>query len=97
MGFHLAQWNYCTGGPAECQPLFTPHAEFHGMDTFTYTVSDGHGGSASANVTVQVRNLVDVAGRVFDDSDNDGAYEPDNGDVGIGGVIVQLFNRISGG
>src|SRR6185503_4081131 len=39
---------------------------------------------------------VDVSGRVFDDKDNDGAYEPGDGDVGIGGVTVQLFHEASG-
>lgn len=33
---------------------YTPAADFNGTDTFTYSVSDGHGGSASAVVTVTV-------------------------------------------
>src|SRR5207248_3124461 len=36
---------------------------------------------------------VDVSGRAFDDKDNDGAYEPGEGDVGIAGVSVQLFHE----
>ena len=75
---------------------YTPAASFHGNDSFTYTSSDGAGGTATATVTVQVRNLVDLAGRVFDDLDNDGAYEPGDGEAGIGGVAVQLVNQASG-
>jgi uncharacterized repeat protein (TIGR01451 family) len=38
---------------------YTPGAGFHGTDTFTYVVSDGGGGTASATVTVHV-NAVPV-------------------------------------
>ena len=34
--------------------VYTPLPGFSGSDAFTYTVGDGHGGSASANVQVQV-------------------------------------------
>ena len=34
--------------------LYTPNASFIGTDSFTYTISDGHGGSASATVIVTV-------------------------------------------
>ena len=34
--------------------IYTPAAAFTGTDTFGYTISDGHGGSASANVSVSV-------------------------------------------
>ena len=76
--------------------VYTPNAGATGSDSFTYTISDGDGGTATATVSVQIRNLVDVSGRVFDDKDNDGAYEPGDGDVGIGGVTVQLFDETSG-
>jgi hypothetical protein len=33
---------------------YTPDSRFNGSDTFTYTISDGHGGSAMAAVTVAV-------------------------------------------
>jgi VCBS repeat-containing protein len=38
--------------------VYTPGADFNGADSFTYTVSDGNGGSASASValTVNPRN-----------------------------------------
>jgi VCBS repeat-containing protein len=34
--------------------LYTPNAGFSGVDSFSYTVSDGNGGSATAQVTVTV-------------------------------------------
>ena len=34
---------------------YTPQAGFSGSDTFSYTISNGHGGTASANVTVTVQ------------------------------------------
>ncbi|MCX6521598.1 MAG: tandem-95 repeat protein [Actinobacteria bacterium] len=34
--------------------VYVPRAGFTGMDTFTYTVSDGRGGTATATVTVNV-------------------------------------------
>lgn len=76
--------------------VYTPNAGATGSDSFTYTISDGDGGTATAIVTVEIRNLVDLSGRVFDDKDNDGVYEPTDGEVGIGGVAVQLFNQTSG-
>ena len=35
-------------------PIYTPNAGFVGNDTFTYTISDGKGGSATGTVTVTV-------------------------------------------
>jgi len=36
---------------------YTPNADFFGVDSFSYTVSDGAGGSANATVTVTVNNI----------------------------------------
>jgi hypothetical protein len=33
---------------------YTPDADFDGIDTFTYTISDGYGGKVTANVTITV-------------------------------------------
>ena len=41
--------------------LYTPRAGFFGTDTFSYTISDGKGGSASAIITVTVADLAPVA------------------------------------
>ncbi len=37
------------------QVSYTPAAGFSGADSFSYTISDGHGGSATATVSVTVR------------------------------------------
>ena len=39
--------------------LYQPKADFFGTDTFTYTISDGNGGSDSATVTVVVNDVND--------------------------------------
>jgi VCBS repeat-containing protein len=39
---------------------YTPRANFVGSDSFSYTISDGHGGSATASVTVAVTNANDT-------------------------------------
>ncbi len=36
------------------QVFYQPAAGFHGTDSFTYTISDGHGGTATGTVTVTV-------------------------------------------
>ena len=38
---------------------YTPDPNFHGTDRFTYTVSDGKGGTATAEVTIEVRSAND--------------------------------------
>ena len=54
-------------------PVYTPNANFTGTDTFTYTISDGNGGTDTAMVTVTVGGTNDapdavkpqpIAGRV---------------------------------
>ena len=45
---------------------YTPNADYHGMDTFTYTISDGNGGFSSANVTVTVSSVNDAPVAVND-------------------------------
>ena len=47
------------GGSALANPdgtiTYTPAMGFLGTDSFTYTISDGHGGAAGASVAVEVR------------------------------------------
>jgi len=38
---------------------YTPAANYHGTDTFTYTISDGNSGIATGTVTVLVENIND--------------------------------------
>ncbi len=39
---------------------YTPNVNFHGTDTFTYEVTDGNGGMATATVTITVNSVNDV-------------------------------------
>ncbi len=48
--------------------VYTPAVGFSGTDTFGYTISDGHGGSASANVSVGVAAQPNRPPRAVNDS-----------------------------
>lgn len=48
---------------------FTPDANFNGETTITYTVSDGHGGTDTATVTVNVTPVNDAPDAVNDSAD----------------------------
>jgi hypothetical protein len=49
-----------TNGSVTLSPVtYTPNANFHGTDSFTYTVSDGNGGTDTATVTVTVTSVND--------------------------------------
>ncbi len=39
---------------------YTPAANYNGQDSFTYTISDGKGGTATATVTLDVATVADV-------------------------------------
>ncbi len=72
---------------------YTPDANFSGVDTFTYKAWDGESYSNVATVTITVSNLVDLSGQVFDDRDNDGLFDAGDGDAGVGGVNVQVWDE----
>ncbi|UCE03716.1 MAG: tandem-95 repeat protein, partial [Candidatus Latescibacterota bacterium] len=40
--------------------IYTPDANFHGIDTFIYTASDGNGGSDTATVSISVDSVNDI-------------------------------------
>ena len=46
--------------PVSGDPVYTPDADFNGTDSFTYTLSDGQGGTDTATVTVTVAPVNDV-------------------------------------
>ena len=45
---------------------YTPALNYNGGDSFTYTISDGHGGSATATVTMTVTPVNDDPSAVND-------------------------------
>ncbi len=45
-----------TVGTGGANVVYAPKANFQGIETFTYTISDGRGGTATATVTVTVTN-----------------------------------------
>jgi CshA-type fibril repeat protein/VCBS repeat-containing protein len=60
-------------GTAEVNPdgtiSYTPHADYHGADSFTYTVSDEDGASVTATVTLTVTGVNEGRGRRPRDGD----------------------------
>jgi hypothetical protein len=54
---------------------YTPDPDFNGVDEFQYTISDGHGGSATATIFVAVAGVND-APVAQDDSASTGSEEP---------------------
>ena len=40
--------------------VYTPAANYHGGDSFAYTIADGHGGTATATVSVNVTSVNDA-------------------------------------
>ncbi|MFN5538738.1 MAG: Ig-like domain-containing protein, partial [Candidatus Melainabacteria bacterium] len=47
---------------------YNPNKDFYGVDTFTYTVSDGNGGTANAIVTINVSPVDDPVDAVDDNA-----------------------------
>ena len=48
--------------------LYTPAPNFFGLETFTYTISDGNGGTAEATVTIDVVNVNDAPTAIDDNA-----------------------------
>jgi hypothetical protein len=55
----LAQPSHGEVAKSGTMALYTPTKNFHGVDTFAYTVSDGQGGTSSATVTITVAAVND--------------------------------------
>jgi len=53
------------------QAHYSPAADFNGSDSFTYVVSDGHGGTASGNVNITVNPVNDNPVAVDDSATTD--------------------------
>ncbi len=71
---------------------YTPFVDETGTDSIEYTISDGDGGYASATLTIHILNLVDISGRVYDDANNDGNFSLVDGDVGLGGIEIEVWD-----
>ncbi|MCP4307191.1 MAG: tandem-95 repeat protein, partial [bacterium] len=52
--------NGTPGDQTDDRIVFTPDADFHGADSFTYTIADGRGGSDSATVSITVEPVNDA-------------------------------------
>jgi len=55
-----------TASAAASTVTYTPAANYNGADAFTYTISDGHGGSATGAVSVSVTPVNDPPGAAGD-------------------------------
>ena len=53
------------------QAQYSPAADFHGTDSFTYVVSDGHGGTANGTVNITVNSVNDNPVAVDDSATTD--------------------------
>ena len=75
---------------------YTPNADFFGADSFTYTISDGNGGTAVGNVDITVTNINDVpvanADSATIDEDNNIAIDVIANDVDADGDTLTITN-----
>ncbi len=74
--------------------IYTPDTDFEsaqgGLDTLTYTISDGRGGSSVGSVEIEVVDAVpsDISGSIFMDVNNNGIRDPQ--EIALAGVEVML-------
>jgi uncharacterized repeat protein (TIGR01451 family) len=76
--------------------LYTPAPDFSGVEVFTYTVTDGHGGYDTASVTVVVYSLNDppvADDDVFevDEDSHDNALDVLDGDSDVDGDVLTVY------
>ncbi len=88
--------------PTDDQLIYTPNNGFFGVDTFTYDVTDGNGGTASATVTITVEPDTIPPVAVSDQATTDPGVSVtlpvpsnDTDDIGIDPTSVQLIDPIS--
>ncbi len=66
---------------------YTPDQDFSGSDSFTYTISDGNGGSSIATIQVNVANVNDAPTAV-----NDTVTVNEDGTITTGNVLANDFD-----
>jgi VCBS repeat-containing protein len=64
---------------------YAPDANFFGADSFTYTISDGNGGTATATVSITVNNVNDVPALSLAQPSSSIIYE--NASVSVAGQV----------
>ncbi len=77
---------------ADGKLTFTPNANFNGSPTFTYTVSDGHGGTSSATVNGTVTPVDDAPVNTVPTTIGAGVNTP----VVIGGLAISDIDGPAG-
>ncbi|HVR67840.1 MAG TPA: tandem-95 repeat protein, partial [Verrucomicrobiae bacterium] len=79
---------------------YTPSTNYHGPDTVTYTINDGHGGTATATVAVTVNSVNDlpVAGKdaVSIDEDNGVTFGVLGNDSDVDGDTLAVTGATAG-
>jgi len=70
-------------------PIYTPNTNFNGTDSFTYTISDGQGGTSTATVNVTVNAVNDAPVAV---ADSITVAEGGTATVLVGGATSVLTN-----
>ncbi|MFN0018363.1 MAG: Ig-like domain-containing protein [Pirellulaceae bacterium] len=73
--------------------FYTPTLNYEGTDQFTYTISDGRGGFATATVFIDVVNFIptDITGTVYVDNNNNGVQ--DGAEKPLAGVKITLHGH----
>lgn len=81
--------------------IYTPNANANGSDTFTYTVSDGHGGTAIGTVSMTITAVNDAPDAVTDSittpEDTAITFDPKVNDTDVDGDTLTITGLSSGG
>lgn len=82
--------------------VYQPHVDFHGVDSFVYTVTDEHGGIATSMVTVTVSSVLTIdqsnpSGTVLSLFSNSGTWtNSPNGSVLLSASIGSIVKNADG-
>jgi hypothetical protein len=86
-----------TRGEGSGVVTYTPATDYVGTDSFTYTISDGNGGTATGTVNITVNSTGGSGGSggtigdfVWNDTNGNGIQ--DTGESGLSGVTVKLYD-----